>query len=333
VSATFTQTVKKEIFRLHEGNFAETALAVFRYQARHSEVYRRYLHYLGVSPDSVRELRKIPFLPIDFFKNHEVRSTTGSACAVFESSGTTGQQRSRHFVSDLPFYRRVSEYIFEQTYGPLRNCHLLALLPSYLERSNSSLVYMVDHFIQRSGSGASGFYLNNTAELVATLRALKGSAGPVVLLGVTFALLDLAEAYPDLDLSGVIVMETGGMKGRREEITREELHEILMRAFNVPAIHAEYGMTELLSQAYATGNGLFTPPPWMKILIRDVNDPFHLDNQLRSGGINIIDLANIDSCAFIETQDIGQVPDGNNFRVFGRLDNSDIRGCNLLVAG
>jgi hypothetical protein len=238
---------------------------------------------------------------------------------------------SRHYVADPLFYKQVSQHIFENVYKPLKGCHLLALLPSYLERKNSSLVYMVSHFIHETQSPHSGFFLHQTQALIDKLTTLRHQARQVILLGVTFALLDLAEAYAGTDLSHVILMETGGMKGRREELLREELHEILQQAFNITSIHAEYGMTELLSQAYSTGGGTFQTPHWMRVLIRDVNDPFHIYQQCRSGGINIIDLANTDSCAFIETKDIGILSADGRFRVLGRFDNSDIRGCNLLV--
>lgn len=306
-------------------------MELFRFQASANPIYQKYLNYLKISPGQVSSVGQIPFLPIEFFKNHAVTCINRPPQVLFESSGTTGQTRSRHYVHDTQFYQNVARRIFESTYGPLTDCHVLALLPSYLERSGSSLVYMVEHFIRESGSPESGFFLHDTEKLVDTVERLRKGEKKVFLIGVTFALLDLAERHGNRDWSNVIVMETGGMKGRREELLREEVHEILKQAFHLPAVHSEYGMTELLSQAYSTGDGIFRMPETMRICICDINDPFRLDNRLRSGGINIIDLANVDSCAFIETKDIGSVlPDGT-FRVLGRFDNSDVRGCNLLV--
>jgi phenylacetate-coenzyme A ligase PaaK-like adenylate-forming protein len=331
VSAPDLQAFKHTLFSVHSGNFEQKALELFRYQAEHNLVYRQYLSHLHFPVQQVQSIYQIPFLPIELFKTHKVATGDPQIQIIFESSGTTSQIPSRHYVADTRFYRQVSRHIFESLYKPLHQCHLLALLPSYLERKNSSLVYMVSHFIQQTQSAASGFFLHQTEELISKLTALRNQPQQVILLGVTFALLDLAEAYAGTDLSHVIVMETGGMKGRREELLREELHEILKQSFNVSSIHAEYGMTELLSQAYSTGNGIFQTPPWLRILIRDVNDPFHIYTQPRSGGINIIDLANVDSCAFIETKDMGILSENNQFKVLGRFDNSDIRGCNLLV--
>jgi phenylacetate-coenzyme A ligase PaaK-like adenylate-forming protein len=332
VSANFLQHFKHTLFSTHSGNFEQKAIELFRYQAEHNPVYRQYLSHLPVSVSQVQSIYQIPFLPIELFKSHQVVTGNPETQVIFESSGTTRQTPSCHYVADTLFYKQVSQSIFEHHYKPLTACHLLALLPSYLERKNSSLVYMVSHFIQQTQSPYSGFFLHQTQALIDKLAALRNQARQVILLGVTFALLDLAEAYAGTDLSHVILMETGGMKGRREELLREELHEILQQAFNVSCIHAEYGMTELLSQAYSTGGGIFQTPPWMRILIRDVNDPFHIYQQFRSGGINIIDLANTDSCAFIETKDIGILSAEDQFRVLGRFDNSDIRGCNLLVS-
>ncbi|GAB3326834.1 acyltransferase [Larkinella ripae] len=294
-------------------------------------------------------------MPIAFFKNHPILTQAGpeakpltAELLTFESSGTTGAVTSRHYVTDPLLYDLISQQAFEQVYGPLDRFHILALLPSYLERNNSSLVYMVQRFIEKTGSNTSGFFLHNTEELTATLRQL--AANPetgrkILLIGVTFALLDWAETATDFgflrNLPDLVVMETGGMKGRRQELLREEVHELLTTRLGVRAIHSEYGMTELLSQAYSTGEGVFRMSPTLRIRLRDVNDPFYLyptesaagPSVRLTGGINVIDLANLDSCSFIETQDLGQyekeIPDG--FRVIGRFDNSDIRGCNLMV--
>ncbi len=316
---------------LNAGSFEKKALELFRFQASANQIYRKYLEFLRVDPAKVSSLVQIPFLPVEFFKSHTVSCVTGAPEVLFESSGTTGQIRSRHYVYDTAFYQNVAQHIFETQYGPLSGFHILALLPSYLERTGSSLVYMVEHFIRQSGSAESGFYLYDQQKLVSTIEILSRQNKKVLLIGVTFALLDLAEHYGDRNWSNVIVMETGGMKGRRAELLREEVHAILMQSFQLPAVHSEYGMTELLSQAYSTGDGIFQMPDTLRILIRDINDPFTIYSQPRNGGINIIDLANVDSCAFIETKDIGIAFPDNRFRVLGRFDNSDIRGCNLLV--
>jgi hypothetical protein len=334
--------LKEAILRLPSPtiDFDSLALRIFRYQAAHNPVYQDYLRYLRRDPTQVSRLEDIPFLPIEFFKQHRVVTANPDTEIIFESSGTTGQTLSRHFVSDPRLYQQVSGTIFSQCYGSPADYHILALLPSYLERKNSSLVYMVQHFIRLSDSPFSGFFLHNTEELAHILKRIsevgRVSQRKVLLIGVTFALLDLAESGYDWsflqNIPELLVMETGGMKGRREELLREEVHQILTGAFAVEKIHSEYGMTELLSQAYSAGDGIFRHPPTMRILLRDVNDPFSLDSQRRSGGINIVDLANIDSCSFIETKDIGSFTGTEGqFRVLGRFDNSDIRGCNLMV--
>ncbi|MFC5271672.1 acyl transferase [Adhaeribacter terreus] len=312
--------------------FETLALEIFRFQAQENPVYRKYIQYLGIDPEAVFSLEKIPFLPIEFFKTQEVKTGKFEAETIFKSSGTTQQERSRHFVADVQFYLQNAELIFEQFYGKLTDFVFLALLPSYLEQGESSLVAMVDHFIKRSGQQEPGFFLYQFDALKNAIENARESGKKVMLFGVTYALLDLAETVGHTDFSDVIIMETGGMKGRRKEMIREELHAILKAAFKIRNIHSEYGMTELLSQAYSSGNGIFQVPKTMKILLRDLNDPFEINPNLRSGGINVIDLANIDSCCFIETKDIGKVyPDGT-FEVLGRFDNSDIRGCNLLVS-
>ncbi|SRR5690606_14089071 len=322
----------EDLFSIRPDAFEAHALDLFRYQATHNPIYAQYVSLLGVDIATVTQLCHIPFLPIDFFKSHKVTTHEWEPATVFESSGTTGQIRSRHYVKDVDFYLRVTEHIFNSFYGKLEDFHVMALLPSYLERENSSLVAMADYFIRKSQSPFSGFYLYDHNGLVEQLKHAINKGGRVILLGVSFALLDLAERF-NVDLADVIVMETGGMKGRREELTRGELHTILKRRFNVVAIHSEYGMTELLSQAYSKADGHFETPPWMKILIRDINDPFEIygEGAKNSGGVNIIDLANVQSCAFIETQDIGRRLNGDSFEILGRFDNADVRGCNLMA--
>ncbi|MCF0070652.1 acyl transferase [Dyadobacter sp. CY261] len=341
--AELRAVLRQQVVTLEPADFEPLALGIFRFQAEYNHIYRDYIRHLGIDPLRINALTEIPFLPIQFFKNHRV--TTGhssDASVVFQSSGTTGQSTSSHHLYDEPLYKAISNRIFQQNYGGPDRFHILALLPSYLERNNSSLVYMMQHFIEESGSEYSGFYLNDTVEMLRQLRQL--AADPdgkgVLLLGVTFALLDLAESNFDLNflknIEHFTVMDTGGMKGRRKELLREEVHDILTGSLGVPVIHSEYGMTELLSQGYSQGNGLFTPGYSMRILLRDINDPFAIsDHNLSSsktGGINVIDLANLDTCSFIETQDLGRFGEKpGTFYVMGRFDNSDIRGCNLMV--
>lgn len=330
------QFFKDNLFNVNAQNFEEHALSLFHWQANYNPVYQEYISYLNLKASEIHQISQIPFLPISFFKYHRVITQearpSSSDEGYFESSGTTGQQRSRHYISDPAFYLRVCQHIFEQQYGKLGNFHIFALLPSYLDRKHASLVAMAEHFIQQSQSSFSGFYLQDYKNLVQQLRQAQKTNRKVLLLGVTFALLDLAEKF-HLNLKDVIVMETGGMKGRRKEIIRQELHQILKTGLQVEHIHGEYGMTELLSQAYAHHDGLFKAPPWMRIMIRDINDPFHFDQNLRYGGINVIDLANVDSCAFIETQDLGRFHSSTDtFEVLGRFDNTDVRGCNLMIS-
>jgi phenylacetate-coenzyme A ligase PaaK-like adenylate-forming protein len=326
----FINNFKKKLFSLTQNNFEQTALAAFYFQAENNPIYAEYLSYLNVDPHKVQQLRHIPFMPIEFFKTRYISSLSAEPELIFTSSGTTGAQTSRHALYDGLFYRQVARHIFRNFYGDVSTYCVLALLPAYLEREGSSLVYMVNDFIEQAQSG-SGFYLNNTGELTQQLKHLHNRQVKILLIGVTFALLDLAEQIAP-DLSEVIVMETGGMKGRRKEMTRAEVHAILTEAFGCSTIHSEYGMTEMLSQCYAQSEGVFQSPPWVKILLREVNDPFNMDVSLRSGGINVIDLANIETCCFIETKDIGLSRGEGKFEVLGRFDNSDIRGCNLLVA-
>lgn len=305
-------------------------MKTFHYQAKHCAVYHQYLSLIHADPAAISHPDQIPFLPIEFFKRHRVVSGTGQPQVTFSSSGTTGVVQSHHEVTDVSIYERSFRTAFEQFYGDPRDMVILALLPSYSEREGSSLIYMVDDLIGQSRHPKSGYFLYNHDELHLALKALKATDTPTLLIGVTYALLDFAERH-SIDFPQLIVMETGGMKGRRREMIREEVHRQLQRGFGVAAIHSEYGMTELLSQAYSAGGGLFRCPPWMQILIRDTNDPFSLLPADRTGAINVIDLANIHSCAFIATQDLGRKYNDGTFEVLGRFDQSDIRGCNLLV--
>ena len=323
---SFTQILST----VNEGNFTNIALDVFRRQSVQNKLYAEFINHLGVDPFRVESLSEIPFLPISFFKTHVIRTGDWQPQVTYTSSGTTGMVTSRHDVQDEKFYLAHATNIFTRFFGPVSHYHFLALLPSYLEREGSSLIAMANHFIQQSGSPHSGFYLNNYDDLAAKISLLRHSGKKVFLLGVSFALLDLAEKYAP-DLSTCIVMETGGMKGRRAELTREEMHTFLKQKFNVTEIHSEYGMTELLSQAYSFGNGVFECPDTLKIQIRDINDPLSRKENGKTGGINVIDLANFHSCAFIETQDLGRVHQNGSFEILGRIDNSDARGCNLLV--
>ena len=335
------QGFKEHVLKLsknpfHQTDFNELALELFQYQAIENPVYRAYLHHLNISPLAVKQVEKIPFLPIEFFKTQRVITGHAKEKIIFESSGTTGQQTSRHYVADPDFYLTLSQQIFEQYYGPLSNYHLLALLPSYLERTGSSLVYMIEHFIRQSSSSFSGFYLHNIPELIEQLNSAESwsSSKKVLLWGVTFGLLDLVEVLKKpIKCQNLTVMETGGMKGRRKELLREEVHTILTKGLGVSTIHSEYGMTELLSQGYSVGGGIFDLPPTMKVIVREVNDPLATTSQGEvRGGINIIDLGNVDSCCFIETKDLGMhLPQTNQFNVLGRFDNADVRGCNLMV--
>jgi hypothetical protein len=326
----------KQFDALNGENFQNFALDLFKYQSKYNLVYKKYLDALNINIDSISDLRAIPFLPIDFFKQHKIITASDKFNhfdAVFESSGTGSGVSSKHFLPELDHYLKQAQRIFEFEYGSLNDYVILALLPSYLERKGSSLVAMVNDFIEKTNSSDSGFYLNDLNELIEKVKKLKSKNNDkkIIIWGVSFALLDLAENYK-VDFSDCIVMETGGMKGRRKEITRDELHQILCDGLNVSTIHSEYGMTELLSQSYSKGDGVFQPAHSMKILVREVNDPFDIKySDKRSGGLNVIDLANIDSCAFLETQDVGLVNEDGSFKVLGRFDNSDIRGCNLLV--
>ena len=308
--------------------FEEKALAIFHYQLEHNEVYGRYCKLLGkTDPQSINE---IPFLPISFFKSHRVLIHNLEPQVTFTSSGTTGMTTSQHHVHDLSVYNQSLDQSFKWTYGNHKDYAVLALLPHYLERSGSSLVYMAQRWIEKSNHPSSGFYLNNIEELATVLKELKKNNQKVLLIGVTFALLQLAEQFPQ-ELPQTIIIETGGMKGMRKEIIKEELHGILNNAFAKASIQSEYGMTELLSQAYARDGIHFNTPQWMKVLTRDTNDPLSLLDSSKTGGLNIIDLANYNSCSFIATQDLGKVMLDGTFQVLGRFDQSDIRGCNLMA--
>jgi phenylacetate-coenzyme A ligase PaaK-like adenylate-forming protein len=322
---------KQRIFSIkNEQQFNATALQVFRRQAENCIIYKEFIRGLNIDPAKVHSINEIPFLPIEFFKTHAIISSADHVKVVFTSSGTTGITTSSHFVTDVSWYVESFRSAFRLFYGDIENYTILALLPSYLERKDSSLIYMADDLIKQSNNPDSGFFLYNHDELYQQLKKRHDVQKPTLLIGVTFALLDFVEHY-NINFPELIVMETGGMKGRRKEMIREELHEQLCKGFGVDVIHSEYGMTELLSQAYSKGNGIFTCPPWMKIITRDTNDPMTFLSNNTTGGINVIDLANINSCSFIATQDLGKVYADNSFEVLGRFDNSDIRGCNLLI--
>lgn len=325
------ENLVKEVFEINsEKEFEEIALKVFRFQANHVPVYKEFLKLLKVDAEKVIQLKDVPFLPVSVFKTHKVIATGEVPEIVFLSSGTTGMIQSKHHVSDVSIYKQSFISAFEKFYGSIGDYTILALLPSYLEREGSSLIYMVDELIKRSISKESGFYLHNLDELSEKLEVLDQQGKKVLLLGVSYALLDLVEQR-NFDLKNVIIMETGGMKGKRKEMIKAELHGVLKSGFGVDGIHSEYGMTELLSQAYSLGNEHFHTPAWMSVMIRDVNDPFSYVADNTTGGINVIDLANIYSCSFIATQDLGKKKTDGTFEVLGRFDNSDIRGCNLLV--
>lgn len=319
------------IFNINNADeFEEVALDIFKFQYENNEVYRDFCIHLRKSPQSVSTTMDIPFLPISFFKTHRVISTQKESQTIFTSSGTTQSTTSKHFVPDIGLYEESFLRAFELFYGKPKDFCILALLPSYLEREGSSLIYMVNSLIAKSGHPSSGFYLHNLDELCDKLKQLEQKGTKTLLVGVSFALLDLAEASP-LSLKNTIVMETGGMKGRRKELIREELHQTLKKGVGVEHIHSEYGMTELLSQGYSKGSGIFETPPWMKILTRDTEDPLSIQPHGKTGGINVIDLANLYSCSFIATQDLGKIHPNGTFEVLGRFDDSDIRGCNLMV--
>lgn len=323
--------MKEQVFNIkNNDDFTQVALDVFKHQFSNNKVYRSFCDLLYIHPSDITKIEEIPFLPIQFFKTREVVSSKNGIQEVFSSSGTTGSVTSKHFVTDLGWYEKSYLKGFEHFYGNIEDYVVLALLPNYLERQGSSLVYMVDDLIKKSNHPESGFYLNNIDELAKKLIDFDNQNKKVLLIGVSFALLDLIEKH-QFNLKNTIVMETGGMKGRRKELIRNELHTLLCKGFGVSKIHSEYGMTELLSQGYSKGNGIFNSPPWMQILTRDTEDPLTILPKGKSGGINVIDLANYNSCSFIATQDLGKTHLDNSFEIIGRFDNSDIRGCNLMV--
>jgi phenylacetate-coenzyme A ligase PaaK-like adenylate-forming protein len=310
--------------------FEETALAVFQYQYKNNFLYKKYVDLLYIKPDNVVKIAQIPHLPIAFFKNYDIKTGNWATETTFTSSGTTGATTSRHAVKSLNWYLQNTVQGFDTLYRHPKNYCWLALLPSYLEREGSSLIAMTQHFIEISEYKESGFFLNDLENLAKTLEKCRKDNIPTVLIGVSFALLDFAAAFP-MNLEHIILMETGGMKGRKKEITKQALHETLKNAFQLPEIHSEYGMTELLSQGYSKGNNIYEPALTMRIFIRDITDPFELLPPLRTGIINVIDLANIDTCSFIATDDLGKMHPNGTFEVLGRVDNSDMRGCNLLI--
>lgn len=318
-----------KVFALTNAGFESLALDVFRFQYQDNLLYKKYAEALDVALLQITRFNEIPFLPINFFKTHTVQTTPFIAEIVFESSGTTKTFNSRHFIKDVLLYEKSIIRSFELYYGSIKEWCVIGLLPSYLERNNSSLVYMVDKLIQLSDHRQSGFYLYEYEKLFAVLKELEKKKERTLLLGVTFALLDFAGQY-SLKLDNTVIMETGGMKGRQKEMIRSEVHHILCNALGVSSIHSEYGMTEILSQAYSPGKGIFHCPPWMKVLVRDEDDPLLIKTS-GIGALNIVDLANIYSCSFIATDDVGKVYDDGSFEVTGRMDRSDLRGCSLLV--
>ena len=323
--------MQNRIFNIqNKYEFTEVALIVFKYQFKNNKVYRSFCDLLYIHPSNITTIEEIPFLPVQFFKNRKVISSLDEVQEIFTSSGTTGSATSKHLVTDINFYRESYLKGFAHFYGNIEEYAVLALLPNYLEREGSSLVFMVDDLIRKSKNLESGFYLDNIQELAKKLIELDKTGQKILLIGVSFALLDLIEMQ-QFNLKNTIIMETGGMKGRRKELIREELHTILQNGFGVTEIHSEYGMTELLSQGYSRGNGIFETPPWMKILTRDTEDALSINASGKNGGVNVIDLANYNSCSFIATQDLGKVYENETFEVLGRFDNSDIRGCNLMV--
>ncbi len=320
--------IKRIFTDLSSDEFNEISLKIFLHQYDHNKIYTQFVDCLSIHPKKIKHFTEIPFLPIRFFKTQQIITGNVKPEKIFSSSGTTGMERSQHFVADISVYEKSLKKGFENFYGNIKDYCLVALLPSY--QKNSSLIYMTDKLIHETNYIESGFYDDNE-KVIDVLKNLSKKKIKTILLAVSYALLDLAD-ISEFDFHDVIIMETGGMKGRKKEIIRSELHEILKKRFHVNTIHSEYGMTELLSQAYSKGDGNFFTPPWMKILIREMNDPFHFIENKKTGGINVIDFANIHSCSFISTEDLGQLNDDGSFQVIGRFDNSDVRGCNLMVS-
>lgn len=326
-----TKEIEKRIFSIaNTHSFNELAVEIFYFQYSNNQVYCRFVDLLGVDPSSIRNYLEIPFIPIEFFKDQKVVSGEFEPETTFISSGTTGQRSSRHHIKSLNLYEQSFVANFKQQFGAPEDYILLALLPSYLEREGSSLVYMVEKLIGLTNDSLSGFYLHDHEHLAQVLNNLKKTSKKVLLIGVTYALLDLSETYP-IHFPELIIIETGGMKGMRKELLRTEMHDILKMAFGIENVCSEYGMTELLSQAYSHKNGIFECPAWMKVLIRDMNDPLTMLDNGQTGGMNIIDLANLYSCSFIATKDLGKKIDDTKFEMLGRYDNSDVRGCNLMI--
>jgi phenylacetate-coenzyme A ligase PaaK-like adenylate-forming protein len=324
--------LKNKIFKINSvESFNEIALEIFRWQWQSNPAYSAYVNHLRIRPERVKTIRQIPFLPIQFFKTQKIYTGDQTPGRFFESSGTTGEIRSRHYFVDLKLYERSFISSFQQFFGDINQYCILGLLPSYLGQQNSSLVYMVNRLIQLSGHAMSGFYLDNLNELANNLKSLEKAGQKSILIGVSYALLDLIELHK-FSLKNTLIVETGGMKGRRREMIREELHSHLSEGFGVEKIWSEYGMTELFSQAWSTGNGKFITPPWMRVFIRDMNDPLSPADAHKTGGINVIDLANIHSCAFIATQDLGRINDDGSLEILGRFDNAEVRGCNVMVS-
>ncbi len=325
---------QKKIFNISSfDDFNKTAIEIFNYQYKYNNFYQKYVNFLSINFKKVKCFEQIPFLPIEFFKNHKIiTSKQKNTETIFISSGTTSFNKSKHYVSDINIYEKSFKKGFEYFYGNINDYCIIALLPSYLEKKGSSLIYMVKSLIEQSEHKESKFYSDNYKDLIYDFKKISClGKQKILLIGVSFALLDIAEQYNNISVPDMIIMETGGMKGRRKELTRQELHYLLSKKFGAKNIHSEYGMTELLSQAYSIKNGIFKCPPWMKILIRDINDPLTLIDKEKTGGINIIDLANFNSCSFIATQDLGKLHKDESFEVLGRFDYSDIRGCNLMI--
>ena len=324
------KAILESVLDIKNRDFNEVALSIFHFQYEYNAIYKSFIDFLKINREEISSWKDIPFLPIQFFKKYEVKTGEWQAETVFTSSGTTGQITSQHFVKEVDFYVKNTVTGYQKFYGDIENYCVLALLPSYLERSGSSLVVMAEDFIKRSKYAESGFFLYDYEKLITQLIDNQRNKIPTLLLGVTFALLDLAELY-EVDLSTIIVMETGGMKGRRKEITRDEFHAVLIKKFNIQVVHSEYGMTELCSQGYSKGKGVFYPCDTLKIVTKEINDPFANQVFGKNGVINIVDLANLDSCAFIATEDVGVLYEDESFEIKGRLDASEMRGCNLMV--
>lgn len=324
------KSFESKLYTVNESSFTDIALEVFRYQAHSNQVYKAYIQALRVNVSQVRHLEQIPYLPISFFKTHVLQSGQWQPATFFTSSGTTGTTTSKHAVADVDFYRTNAKVNFEYFFGPLNQFHILALLPSYMERTGSSLITMIDYFMAMGDPPYKAYYLNDYKQLITDIEKLRKGNKKLIIWGVSFALLDFAEQF-ELDLSDCMVFETGGMKGRKKEITRQELHNFLTTRFHLSQVYSEYGMTELFSQAYTKGGIQFFLPPWMKIVGRELSDPFNKGLLDEHCGINIVDLANWRTISFIETEDMGRVFSDGSFEVHGRIDNSDIRGCNLMV--